>query len=192
MSSSFLIKWKTMGAATTKETKKKRKDGERRKLAKDRVQPIWRFAVDALFYLVDVFVMFTVVACNFSRVDLQERRSFVRNSSFEIYLSTVSWRSYCGIERYCKARRWELRAPTSNVCNNKSTIAIINTNWDHRAKVQGAEMKTTTARRVPQSSTLLISFVFRLRRTSNTSSLPAAFRFFEATIKTRREIANIQ
>lgn len=29
-----------MGAATTKETKKKRKDGERRKLAKDRVQPI--------------------------------------------------------------------------------------------------------------------------------------------------------
>lgn len=54
----------------TKKKKKRRKDGERRKLAKDRVQPIRRFAVDALFYLVDVFVKFTVVACNFSRVDL--------------------------------------------------------------------------------------------------------------------------
>lgn len=53
-----------------KKKKKRRRDGERRKLAKDRVQPIRRFAVDALFYLVDVFVKFTVVACNFSRVDL--------------------------------------------------------------------------------------------------------------------------
>lgn len=66
----FSYKMENCESSDHRTKKKRRKDGERRKLAKDRVQPIRRFAVDVLFYLVDVFVKYTVVACNFSRVDL--------------------------------------------------------------------------------------------------------------------------